>query len=219
MSAVPVVNMEGASAGEYEVQEDLIVRTGGERVLHETILAYLAAQRTGTASTLSKGEVAGSNAKPWKQKGTGRARAGYRQSPVWRGGSVVFGPKPRSYSVRQNKKEKQVAFRRALSEKIISGQLRVIDALKVPEIKTRHFAAIVKALDIKKHVLFVVAQPDDATLLAARNIPKVDIMRACDVHPYHILRYQDLVVTREGMDVLVARLGGETKAATEEVTA
>ena len=219
MSSIPIINVKGAPSGEYVVQDSLMVESGGERVLHETILAYLAAQRTGTACTLTKGEVAGSNKKPWKQKGTGRARAGYRQSPLWRGGAVVFGPRPRSYSVQQNKKEKQLAFRKALSDKISAGELRVIDALTIPEIKTRHFAAILKALNIQKHALFVVAAPDEVTFLAARNLPKIEIMRACDLHPYHIMRYQDVIVTRDGMDVLVSRLGGNQTANVEEVTA
>ncbi|MFT5239803.1 MAG: large subunit ribosomal protein L4 [Candidatus Promineifilaceae bacterium] len=209
MSAIPVVNQDGTSAGTYEVSDSLLIKDKGERVLLDSVLGYQAAQRAGTACTKSKGEVAGSNAKPWKQKGTGRARAGYRQSPVWRGGSVVFGPKPRSYKVQQNKKARQLAYRRALSDAIYGEAVRVMDAFSVPDGKTKQFAVVVKALDIKKNALFIVAEPDEATFLAARNLSNVEIMRARDVHPYHLVRYKTLVASREGMDQLVARLGAE----------
>lgn len=218
MSAVQIVKTDGSTAGEYDVNDALLVQDKGDRVLSDSILAYQAAQRAGTASTKSKGEVAGSNAKPWKQKGTGRARAGYKQSPIWRGGAVAFGPHPRSYKVAQNKKARNLAFRRAVSDKIAAGTLRVIESLEIPEQKTKHFAAILNALEIKRFVLFVVAEPDLKTYMAARNIPNVEIIRASDVHPYHLVRYQDVVVTREGMDELVKRMS-PSKASNEEVAA
>ncbi len=218
MSSVKIVKADGSQAGEYDVKDALLVTDRGERVLSDSILAYQAAQRAGTASTKSKGEVAGSNAKPWKQKGTGRARAGYKQSPVWRGGSVAFGPRPRSYKVAQNKKARQLAYRRALSDKILSGSLRVIESLELPEQKTKHFASILKALEIQRFVLFVVSEPNVETYMAARNIPNVEFMRAADVHPYHLVRYQDVVATREGMDELVGRLG-DAEAKKDEVAA
>lgn len=206
MSSIKVVKADGSQAGQYVVDDALLVTDKGDRVLYDSILAYQAAQRAGTACTKTKGEVAGSNKKPWKQKGTGRARAGYRQSCVWRGGYVVFGPRPRSYKVGQNKKARNLAFRRALSDKIASGTLRVIDTLAMPEVKTKHFAAMLNALGIQRFVLFVVSEPDVKTYLAARNIPNVEMMRAADVSPYHLVRYQDIVVTRDGMDELVKRM-------------
>ncbi len=218
MSKIPVLTSSGESAGEVEVSDDLLVRDKGERVLQDSVLGYLAAQRAGTASTLSKGEVAGSNAKPWRQKGTGRARAGYRQSPVWRGGAAAFGPKPRSYKISQNRKARRLALRRAFTDKVDAGDVKILDDLKVAEPKTKLFAAILKALDLKKNVLFIVKQPDPATFLAARNLPKVEILPVSDVHPYHLVRYASVMITREAMAELESRLGG--KAGSEsEVTA
>ena len=127
MSKVPVYNVKGKAVGEVNVPDDLLLSSGGETAVHEAVVAHRAAARTGSASTLRKGEVSGSNRKPWRQKGTGRARAGYRQSPVWRGGSVAFGPKPRDFSKKLNKKVKRLAFRRALSARIAEGSVRVVE--------------------------------------------------------------------------------------------
>ena len=174
------------------------------------MVAHRAAKRAGTASTKSKGEVAGSNKKPWRQKGTGRARAGYRQSPVWRGGGVAFGPKPRDYSKKMNRKVARLAFRRAFSEKLTAGQVKVVDNLTVDEAKTKAFVAMMKALGIERKVLVVVDTADDKLLLAARNISGVEVVKAAEASVYQLLRYPEIVVDRAGMDILMARL--ESKA-------
>jgi large subunit ribosomal protein L4 len=172
-------------------------------------VAHRAAKRAGTASTKSKGEVAGSNKKPWRQKGTGRARAGYRQSPVWRGGGVAFGPKPRDYSKKINSKVSRLAFRRALSEKLTAGHVRIVDILTVEEAKTKSFVALMKALGIERKLLVLVDAVDDKLLLAARNIQGVEVMKAAEASVYQLLRYPEIIVNRAGMDILLARLEGK----------
>jgi large subunit ribosomal protein L4 len=172
------------------------------------VVASQAAARSGSASTLSKGEVAGSNRKPWRQKGTGRARAGYRQSPVWRGGAVAFGPKPRSHAVKVNKKVARLAFRRAVGEKVAAGALRVLDSLALPEARTRLFAELMQALDVRAPALFVVDALDENAALASRNIPGVEITLAKDLNVYQLLRYPAVIVTRAGMDVVLGRMAG-----------
>ena len=137
MSKLAIYDMKGAEQGGFEVPDDLLVRAGGEQAVHDAVVAHLAKKRAGGASTLGKGDVAGSNKKPWRQKGTGRARAGYRRSPIWRGGGVAFGPHPRSYEKKLSKNEKRLAFARALSDKIAGGSVKVIDKIELPEPKTR----------------------------------------------------------------------------------
>lgn len=170
MSRIPITNSAGAPVGDMEVADDLLVLNRGQQALKDVIVAYRAALRAGTASTLTKGEVAGSNRKPWAQKGLGLARAGYRQSPLWRGGGVVFGPKPRSYHVSVNRKVAHLAFRRALSEKIAGKALRVLDDLTLSESKTKALLAVLKAQGIRGPVLIVLDKPDRNIQLAARNL-------------------------------------------------
>lgn len=213
MSKLKVYNMKGDSVGDFDVADGLLVLDKGSQAVHDTVVAYLAGQRAGTASTLRKGEVAGSNKKPWQQKGTGRARAGYRQSPVWRGGAVAFGPHPRSFTQKLNRKVAVLAFRRAFSDKVAAGEVRILDELALPEAKTKFFASLLKAFEISTPVLFVVDKVDRNTALASRNIPKVDVVRARDVNVYQLLQYPAVVVSRSGMEEIKARLEGKPKGA------
>ena len=206
MSRIPITNSAGASLGEMEIADDLLVLNRGQQALKDVIVAYRAGLRAGTASTLTKGEVAGSNRKPWAQKGLGRARAGYRQSPIWRGGGVVFGPKPRSYRKRVNRKVAQLAFRRALSEKVAGKALRVLDELTLADAKTKTLLAILKALALRGPVLIVLEKSDSKVRLAARNLRQIEVAAARDVHPYQLFRYPAVVVTKAAMATLVNRL-------------
>ena len=133
MNKLKTYDMSGAVSGDVELADELLVLGAGEQAVHDCVVATRNARRQGSASTLTKGEVAGSNKKPWRQKGTGRARAGYRQSPVWRGGATAFGPKPRSYAVKVNKKVGRLAFRRAFSEKVMAEQIKVLDELSLAD--------------------------------------------------------------------------------------
>jgi len=207
MSTLKVYDMKGASVGTYDVPADWLVEEKGSQAVHDAVVAHLAGRRAGTACTLTKSEVAGSGRKPWRQKGTGRARAGYRQSPVWRGGSVVFGPRPRRYTLKVNKKVARLALRRIFSDRVAQGKVMVIDELSLPEAKTRDFAAVLKALEISGAALFIVDRVEDKIALAARNIPKVEVVAARNVNTYQLMRYPVVVMTRAGIEEMSGRLG------------
>lgn len=206
MYAIPIVGSSGVKSGEYKLDEGLIVLDRGEQALHEAIVAFLSNQRRGTASTRTKGEVAGSNRKPWRQKGTGRARAGYRQSPIWRGGGVVFGPKPRSYRKDLPKKVKKLALRRAFSERVAAGEVMLLEEIKVSEPRTRLLSEVMRKLSLDRGALFIVDNVDRNLFLASRNIPGTAVVSARDVNAYQMLRYRRVVVTAAGMKLLEERL-------------
>src|ERR1700677_3760048 len=146
---IAIKNIEGKSQGELEVKFELIENGKGTQAVHDAVVAYRAARRSGTASTKTVGEVAGTNKKPWRQKGTGRARAGSFRSPLWAGGGVVFGPKPRDFSKKVSKKTKQLALRKALSERIKAGDVVVVDDLKLGTPKTKDFIGVISRLELK----------------------------------------------------------------------
>jgi len=206
MSKVPLKNVKGDSVGDYEVADNLLVLDKGNQAVHEAVVAYQANQRAGTASTLSKSEVNGSGKKPWKQKGLGRARAGYKQSNVWRGGYVAHGPQPRSYNKKLTKKAAKLAFRRALSAKIDQGDVTVIDELALAAPKTREFAGVLKNLGLDRGALFIVDETNENLLLASRNIQRVEVATAKLVNTYQVLRYKNVIVTKAGMEALEQRL-------------
>src|SRR3989454_10577650 len=145
-----VKNIAGRDQGELEVKFSLIEDGKGTQAVHDTVVAHLANRRMGTACTKNAGEVAGTNRKPWRQKGTGRARAGSFQSPLWRGGGVVFGPKPRDFGKKVSRKTRQLALRKALSERLRAGDVLVVDDLKLDSPKTKEFLGLLSALDIKE---------------------------------------------------------------------
>jgi large subunit ribosomal protein L4 len=206
MSKVPILDIKGSNLGEYEIADELLVLNRGNQAVQEVIVAYRAGLRAGTASTLNKGLVSGSNKKPWQQKGLGRARAGYRQSPIWRGGGVVFGPKPRSYAKIVPKKVASLAFARVISEKINDGGLKVLDNLTIKEGKTREVADLLNGWKAKGRVLIVIEKPDENLKRAARNMGNVAISLARDVNTYQVMLYPDLFVTKDAMTVLTDRL-------------
>jgi large subunit ribosomal protein L4 len=206
MSNVKIVDMKGSEVGDYDVPADLLELEKGTQAVHDVVVAMNNARRAGTACTLTKGEVAGTGAKPWKQKGTGRARAGYRQSPVWRGGSVVFGPRPRYYGSKINKKVAKLAFRRALSEKLNDGSIRVVEQIAMESAKTKAFASMMQSLGLSGPTLIVVDKIDRSLALASRNVPRVEVVHARDVNVYQLLRYPVVIVNSAAMDQLKTRL-------------
>ncbi len=206
MSTIKVFNPAGDAAGEMAFADNLLVLDRGEQAVKDTVVATRNALRAGTASTLSKGEVSGSNKKPWRQKGTGRARAGLRQSPVWRGGGVAFGPKPRDFSQKVNRKVVQLAFTRALSDKIAGGQVVVIEKFDLAEPKTKLLTATLKKLGADRSALIVLDQLDDKVILAARNLQKVEVASAAEVDVYSLLLFRTLVATKAGFAALTARM-------------
>jgi len=208
-----IYNAAGAAAGEMEISSDLLETRRGGQAVRDAVVAYLARRRAGTASTLSKGEVAGSNKKPWRQKGTGRARAGYRQSPVWRGGGVAFGPHPRSYDQKINRKVARLAWRRAFSDKLVEGRVKVVEAVSVERPETKLFVGLMKALQVAAPALFVVDRKDRALALASRNVADVEVAGAHEVNVYQLLRYPTVVVSKAAMGILQKRLGAKEAGA------
>jgi len=207
MSKLSVYDMKGKSLEKIDFSDELLT-SKGQQAVHDVVVASQAGIRAGTASTLGKGAVAGSNKKPWKQKGTGRARAGYRQSPVWRGGGVAHGPHPRSYEKTVPVKVARLAFRRAFSDLIREDRIRVLDQLTVPDSKTKVAASILKALGLTRGALIVVDKLDKTLVCALRNIANVEATTARDVSTFQLLRYPVTVLTRSAMDGVRARLEG-----------
>jgi large subunit ribosomal protein L4 len=206
---LPVITLSGQAKGEVEFADELLIKNGkGTQAVHDTVTAYMANQRLGTASTKQISEVHGSGKKPWKQKGTGRARAGSFASPLWRGGGVVFGPKPRDYTINVPKKVKALAFRKALSERLIAGDVVVVDELKLASHKTKEFAGIVAKLGAKDAPTLIVTEHVDQNLkLASRNVPNVQVEPAASVNVYELLRFQKIVATKAALEKLGTRLG------------
>ena len=206
MSTIKVFTPAGEAAGDLAFADERLVLDKGEQAVKDVVVAIQNSFRAGTASTLSKGEVSGSNKKPWRQKGTGRARVGLRQNPVWRGGGVAFGPKPRDFSQKINRKVQQLAFTRALSEKIAGGGVKVIEKFDLAEAKTKLLLATLKKLGADQSALVVVDALDENLTLAARNLQKVEVVTAAEVDVYSLLLYRTLVATRAGFAALTARM-------------
>ncbi len=201
-----IKNTQGNDQGELEVTFPLIEDGKGTQAVHEVVVAYQAAQRMGTASTKTMGEVAGTGKKPWRQKGTGRARAGSFASPLWRGGGVVFGPKPRDFGKKVSRKTKQLALRKALSERLRAGDVVLVDDLKLASPKTKDFIGVLSALNLKGSALIVSQAPDANLTLASRNVPEVALTTSDTLNTYDVLRPDKLVFTRGAFEQVQARL-------------
>jgi large subunit ribosomal protein L4 len=206
---ISIKNIQGKSQGELEVKFELVEDGKGTQAVHDTVVAYRAAQRMGTACTKNVGEVSGSNKKPWRQKGTGRARAGSFQSPLWVGGGVVFGPKPRDFSKKVNSKTKQLALRKALSERLKAGDVVVVDELKLGSPKTKDFVGVLSALELKGTALIVSQAVDKNLSLATRNVPHVTLATSETLNTYDVLRSDKLVFTKGAFEKIEARLSKE----------
>ncbi|MGA2656734.1 MAG: 50S ribosomal protein L4 [Verrucomicrobiota bacterium] len=206
---LPIKDIKGNNQGELEVTLPLIEEGRGTQAVHDVVVAYQAAQRMGTACTKTVGEVAGTNKKPWRQKGTGRARAGSFASPLWRGGGVVFGPKPRDFGKKVSRQTRQLALRKALSERLRAGDILLLDDLKLPSAKTREFVTVLSALDLQGTALIVSQAPDSNLALASRNVPNVALATSDSLNTYDVLRPDKLVFTRSAFEQVQARLNKE----------
>jgi len=204
-----IKDIKGNNQGELDVKFPLIEGGKGTQAVHDTVVAYQAAQRMGTACTKTMGEVAGTGKKPWHQKGTGRARAGSFRSPLWRGGGVVFGPKPRDFSKKVSRKTKQLALRKALTERLQAGDVLVLDDLKLESPKTKEFVGVLSALDLKGTALIVANATDKNLTLASRNVPNVSLTTGDALNTYDVLRPDKLVFTRGAFEQVEARLTKE----------
>jgi large subunit ribosomal protein L4 len=195
-----------SKAAAKEANIEIIENGRGSQALHEVIVAMRAARRSGSANTKTKAEVDLSGAKPWRQKGTGRARAGYKSSVIWRGGGVVFGPKPRDYSKRTSKSLRRLAFQKALSERIKDGDVLSIGEFAVTEIKTKKFIDLVRKQTDARKVLLISDSFDQKTSISARNVKPVKLVKASDVNAEELLAFDKIVVTDKGLEQLAARI-------------
>ena len=200
MPKAVMYNMAGEKVGEYELSEAVFGIEPNEAAVHAAVKNYLANQRQGTQSALTKGEVSYSTRKPWRQKGTGRARAGYTGSPVWTHGGVAFAPKPRSYRYSLNKKVKRLALKSALSAKAQADEIIVIDGLKVDGPKTKPFKAFLDKIGAGGKTLVITAGVDEPVVKSARNIPGVSTTIAGILNPYMVLNNTRIVVDKAALE-------------------
>jgi large subunit ribosomal protein L4 len=201
-----IKDLKGTSLGELETTFALIENGRGTQALQESIVAHQANRRMGTACTKTMGEVAGTGKKPWRQKGTGRARAGSFASPLWRGGGVVFGPKPRDFGRRVPAKIRQLALRKALSERLKAGDVVIVDELKLESHKTKEFLAVKSALELNGTLLVVVPRIESNLTLASRNVSEVEVTTSDRLSPYQVLRPSKLLFTRGAFEQVEQRL-------------
>lgn len=206
MSNIPVYSSTGQAAGEVELADALLTRSKSPQVVNDAVTAYRANQRMGTGSTKTRSEVKCSGRKPWKQKGSGNARAGTRASPIWRGGGVALGPRPRDFSKKLTRKAARLAFRQAFTEKVQAGAVRVVDELGITEPKTKALAGVLDAQGLTGKILLVVDTVDKNIYLAGRNLANAEVSAAKDINVYQVLRYPNIVISKAGLEALQARL-------------
>jgi large subunit ribosomal protein L4 len=205
MPVVDVFNLNKEKVGELDLKEEIFGVDVYPPVLHEVVTWQRACRRAGTASTKTRGEVSGGGRKPWRQKGTGRARAGSIRSPLWRGGGIVFGPKPRSYAYTLPKKVRRLALKMALSSKLRNGKLVVLEDYPQGVPKTKEFVQVLKNFDIHK-ALFVTPEKHQVLELSARNVPYVQVQPVAGLNVYDILRHEHLVLLSPAVAQIEARL-------------
>lgn len=202
MPQVAVYNTLGEKVGEMSLCETLFAAEISEPSLHQVVVAYLAAQRQGTHSTLKRSEVRGGGRKPWRQKGTGRARAGSIRSPLWRKGGVTFGPKPRDYRIKIHKNVRRIAIRSAFSSKVLDQDLIILENLDIANPKTKDMVALLKNLKIDRKALFITADPEKNIYLSARNLPGISVTFSGSVNVYDILLHDKLVIVKDAVGKL-----------------
>jgi large subunit ribosomal protein L4 len=203
MPEIDIKDKNNASVGKMELPEAVFGVTAKQGVLHNAVVNYLANQRQGTHATKTKGLVSGGGKKPWKQKSTGRARAGSSRSPLWRGGGTVFGPQPRDYSYSIPKKARKSALNAAISGKLADGELIIIDGFGLEKPSTREMVLLLKNLGISgKSILIVLPGKNDAVFLSARNIPGVRVARVTDLNPYEVTVSSRILFDRSAVEML-----------------
>ena len=198
MAKVSVYNMEGKEVDTMELNDSVFGVEVNEHLVHMAVVQQLANNRQGTQKAKTRSEVSGGGRKPWRQKGTGHARQGSTRAPQWTGGGVVFAPTPRDYSFKLNKKEKRAALKSALTSRVNEQKLVVIDELKMNEIKTKEFVAVLKAFNLDK-ALVVLDENDKNVILSARNIPDVKTAQVNELNVYDVLKYNTLVLTKKAV--------------------
>ena len=195
MPKIDVYNIEGKKVNDVELKEDIFGIIPNEELVHSVIVNYLANQRQGTQSTKTRAEVRGGGKKPWRQKGTGRARQGSIRAPHWVGGGIALGPKPRSYSYKLNKKERRLAIKSCLSSKVIENELTVIDKFEFNEIKTKEVAKMLNNIKLEGKTLILLPEKNEIIQKSARNIKGVKTLSVNTINAYDLVKYKNLVVT------------------------
>ena len=199
MPSISVVDMEGKKVGTVDLADSVFGIEPNTAVMHQVVVSYLAAQRQGTQSALTRSEVSGGGRKPWRQKGTGRARQGSTRAPQWTHGGVVFAPKPRDYRFTVNKKERRLAMKSALSSKAAESEIIVIDSIAMDEYKTKKIVAMLKAVEADKKALIVTAEADSKIVKSANNIPGVKTAAVNTLNVYDILNADKLVIAKDAV--------------------
>ena len=198
MATVKVYNIEGKEVGSMELNDAIFGVEVNSHLMHMAVVQQLANKRQGTQSALTRAEVSGGGKKPWRQKGTGHARQGSTRAPQWKGGGVVFAPKPRDYSFKMNKKEKALAIKSALTTRVQADKIYVLDGISFDEIKTKKMVAVMDNLKLDK-ALVVLDKKDDNVILSARNIPTVRTALTNAINVYDIVKYDALVITKDAV--------------------
>ena len=199
MPSITVVNMEGSSVGTIDLAESVFGIEPNAAVMHQMVVNYLAAQRQGTQSALTRSEVSGGGKKPWRQKGTGRARQGSTRAPQWTHGGIVFAPKPRSYRFTVNKKVRRLAMKSAFSTKAAENNIVVVDSIATGEYKTKKIAAMLNAIGVEKKALIVLPEVDSMVVKSANNIPGVKTAQVNELNVYDILNADKLVIAKDAV--------------------
>jgi large subunit ribosomal protein L4 len=212
MPVVDIVNLNREKVSEVELSDAVWGVPVRVSVLHQVVCAQLASRRQGTASTKGRSEIRGSGRKPFRQKGTGRARAGTKKSPLWRGGGITFGPKPRSYEQKVPKKVRRLALCMALTDKYNSNKVVVLDEFLMQEIKTKRFVEAMQGLQIE-NALILVHQDDVNMRKSSRNVPHIKVLRTDGLNVYDILKYENLVVLSSALEKITERLAPNERTA------
>jgi large subunit ribosomal protein L4 len=206
MPMIKVVNRENKSVGEMTLSDKVFGAKVNQHLLWEAVQSHLANKRRGTACTKTRAEVSGGGAKPWKQKGTGRARAGSNRSPIWTKGGVTFGPKPRDYTWEMPKKMRQVALRSVFSAKVADGEVLVLDELTFPEVKTKEMVKMLQQLNLKGRTTVVLDKQDEKVRMSGRNIQKLQILNPQNLNTYDLINCDHLLLTREAITQIEEKL-------------
>lgn len=199
MPSISVVDMEGKKVGTVDLSDSIFGIEPNTAVMHQVVLSYLAAQRQGTQSALTRAEVSGGGRKPWRQKGTGRARQGSTRAPQWTHGGIVFAPKPRDYRFTVNKKEKRLALKSALSVKAADSDIIVVDKIATDEYKTKNIVAMLQAIEAGKKALIVLPEVDSKVIRSANNIPGVKTAQVNTINVYDILNADKLIIAKDAV--------------------
>ena len=203
MPEIEIKDTNNRKTGKISLPDEIFGLQGRKDILHSSVVNYLANQRQGTHATKTKGLVSGGGKKPWKQKHTGRARAGSNRSPLWRGGGTIFGPQPRDYSYNLPRNVKRKALGEALSAKFSEGEVTVVEKIAVEKPRTKEMVQILKNLELEgKRVLIVLPEKVEAILLSSRNIPGVKVSRAMDLNPYEILTHEKVLIEKNALQAL-----------------